>query len=88
MSKRRAEVHARSNGDCEAGLPGCTRAAQEIHHIRLRSRGGSNDLRNLMDVCHSCHVRITLNKPGTNRFRTYRWQKEGLRESDAPEWKG
>ena len=55
--------------------------------MKLRSRGGSNELVNLLHVCNPCHVAITDNRPGTDRFRTFSWQKEGERESDSPTWK-
>lgn len=46
--KTRKAVHARSGGVCE----GChLRPAVQIHHRRYVSRGGSNDLINLLDLC-------------------------------------
>jgi hypothetical protein len=33
----------------------CTGRAQHRHHRKLRSRGGSNDPANLLDVCLRCH---------------------------------
>lgn len=35
-------------------------AATEVHHIQPLSAGGTNDERNLMPLCKSCHSRITL----------------------------
>ena len=35
-------------------------AAEEIHHILPLSRGGDNDVSNLMSLCKSCHSRITV----------------------------
>lgn len=41
---------------CEARVDGvCQGRAQHMHHIVLRSRGGSNDLSNLLAVCSACH---------------------------------
>lgn len=33
--------------------------AQEVHHIRPLSQGGTHDEANLMALCKSCHSRIT-----------------------------
>lgn len=33
--------------------------AQEVHHILPLSKGGCNDVNNLMSLCKSCHSRIT-----------------------------
>lgn len=35
-------------------------AATEVHHIKPLSTGGTNDEKNLMALCKSCHSRITL----------------------------
>ena len=79
--KMRKIIYARSEGVCEAGVHGvCGFMATEIHHIKSRARGGSNDARNLLHICFKCHRAITDNRPGTERFRTFRRQKEGLRE--------
>lgn len=79
----------RSRGWCEAGLVryGCTVNATDPHHVKSAARRGSSRLENLLHVCRPCHDAITDNKPGTDKFRTYRWQAEGQRESDAPEWR-
>lgn len=42
---------------CEA--PGCDAIAQDVHHIKPLSEGGTNEAGNLMSLCHSCHSRIT-----------------------------
>lgn len=34
--------------------------AQEVHHIKPLSQGGTNDVDNLMSLCTSCHSRITV----------------------------
>lgn len=86
--KIRKAVRERSEGLCEICLPGCARFSTEIHHVKSAGRGGKSTLRNLLDVCFSCHRLVSLNKPGTEKFRTYAWQKEGETEADAPEWKG
>lgn len=30
----------------------------EVHHIIPKSKGGSNDRKNLMAICHECHKKI------------------------------
>lgn len=79
----RKALEARSNGRCEAGLPRCTGKATDPHHVKSRARGGSNDLINLLHVCRSCHDAIEQHRPGTAKFRTHSWQKEGDREAKA-----
>ena len=75
-------VKLRAEGLCQARLKGCGYFGDHVHHIKSRARQGSNDPVNLLYVCIPCHVKITDNKPGTDHLRTFRWQKEGERESD------
>ena len=80
------ELTARSRGRCEIALPRiCAGTATDPHHKKLRSRGGSNDLVNLIDSCRACHRAIHDHRPGTERFRTWSWQDEGLSEADEPD---
>ena len=44
-----------SGGRCEADTEVCTGRAVHIHHVLMRSRGGSDNVSNLLDVCVSCH---------------------------------
>ncbi|MFL5434503.1 MAG: HNH endonuclease, partial [Myxococcales bacterium] len=37
-------------------VPGCSRAADHAHHIKFRSRGGSDDLSNLTSLCAVHHL--------------------------------
>ncbi|MFL5399529.1 MAG: HNH endonuclease [Myxococcales bacterium] len=37
-------------------VPGCSRAADHAHHIRFRSRGGSDDLSNMTSLCAVHHL--------------------------------
>ncbi len=30
----------------------------EVHHIKPKSEGGSDDFENLMSLCHSCHMKM------------------------------
>lgn len=34
---------------------------EHVHHRKLRSQGGTNDLVNLLDVCTACHGTIHAN---------------------------
>lgn len=47
---------------CEAGLPGCTRLAVEVHHMKpLKTQDGWDDRlewSNLQGVCISCHNKL------------------------------
>lgn len=70
-------LRIRSQGKCEARLFGCTWIPTEVHHRKSRARGGSNDPKNLDYICHKCHHKITTHEPGTERFRTPSWGKEG-----------
>ena len=38
--------------------------AQEVHHIRPLSQGGTHDFDNLMSLCTSCHSEITAREGG------------------------
>jgi 5-methylcytosine-specific restriction endonuclease McrA len=50
----RREVLARDKHRCQA--PGCGRTRfLEVHHIKPRSQGGSNQAENLVTLCASCH---------------------------------
>ena len=46
---------ARHGGYC--GVPGCTRPAEHDHHVRYRSRGGSDDESNRVALCAAHHLR-------------------------------
>lgn len=53
-----------------AAHPLCTRSserlppAQEVHHIKPLSQGGTNAEDNLMSLCTSCHSKITAREGG------------------------
>ncbi len=88
-AKVRAEVVARSHGLCEIRLVqyGCVTFGSDMSHRKSRARGGSNEAGNLDHACRPCHRAVEEHRPGTERWRTFSWQKEGERESDAPDWK-
>jgi hypothetical protein len=53
----RAEVLTRNGGCC--AVPGCSRAAVHAHHVRFRSRGGTDDAWNQVGLCawhHLCGI--------------------------------
>ena len=43
---------------------GKTTPAEEVHHIKPLSKGGTNDFDNLMALCTSCHSEITAKEGG------------------------
>lgn len=47
-------VRRRSRGWCE--MPGCTRAAHEYHHRKMRSAGGLGFAENCLHLCFECHA--------------------------------
>ena len=34
----------------------CTKPANQVHHIKYRSRGGKDEIKNLMGLCFECHT--------------------------------
>lgn len=63
---------------CTAKLAGCTGRGTERHHIKLRSRGGSDRPANLMAVCLSCHRHIHANPYESHKlgFMRHSWEEE------------
>lgn len=56
------EVHARSEGICEAMIAHtCGWHAQHLHHRKLRSQGGEHTVVNLLAVCARCHEYLHRN---------------------------
>ena len=76
----------RCGGRCEA--PGCMRlwlVTMPPHHIKYKSRGGSDKLENLAALCGRCHWMVH-NRPWytwTAKFRTHAYQQEGETEADS-----
>jgi hypothetical protein len=51
---QRREVFSRDGHRCRA--PGCRNTRfLEVHHIKPRSKGGTNELENLITLCSACH---------------------------------
>jgi hypothetical protein len=67
-------VLARDRGLCQ--VPGCSRAALHVHHVRFRSHGGGDEPENLVSLCaahhlHGVHVgwvRVRGEAPGRLRW--------------------
>jgi len=51
---RRAKVRDRDRGFCQ--VPGCSRVATQVHHIRHRSQGGGDEPENLVSLCAPHHL--------------------------------
>lgn len=83
LRKARNIAFERSGGYCEAVLRGCLGLASDVHHVKPRARGGSDNPKNLMTLCRPCHEKITKNSPGTSKFRTHSWQEEGKTENES-----
>lgn len=47
-------VDERDHGVCRV----CSKPAAHHHHIKMRSRGGTHTLDNIVSVCVDCHERI------------------------------
>lgn len=63
--KRIRDRYIKSHPLCEeCKKQGKVTAAQEVHHILPLSRGGTNDIENLMSLCTSCHSLITAKEGG------------------------
>lgn len=78
--RSRAWTFERSGGRCEARQHGCTGRAEQAHHIRRRSQGGSDDPSNLLAVCGRCHTWIHSNPAearelGFLRFGIDNWEQ-------------
>jgi hypothetical protein len=57
---------------CEAEVQGCTGRATQRHHKLTRSRGGSDDVDNTVDVCGACHGWIHANPRAAEALDLYR----------------
>lgn len=63
-SKRRPRWSALTREDVllrclfQCTWPGCNRLAADLHHVALRSHGGSDESNNLIGLCKPCHRRV------------------------------
>ncbi len=74
--RMRKVVIARSGGECEAHLDGCTGMGQHVHHRMLQSQGGPHTMENLRYVCWRCHITIHANPEESYRsgLLLHSWQ--------------
>ena len=56
------QVWARDHGIC--AVPWCARRAEDAHHIRKRSQGGTDVMENLVALDRRCHDATDLPKGG------------------------
>ena len=54
--------HALSRDGYTCQICGAKHTRLEVHHIKYRSQGGTNDLYNLITLCESCHKKIHAGK--------------------------
>lgn len=76
------EVWTRDSGICRRCFS-TTCQPVEPHHVKFRSRGGSNEPKNLILLGARCHRAVHDHRPDTDQFRSFRWQEEGQTEADA-----
>jgi hypothetical protein len=55
---KRSRVMARDNKRCTEQRPGCTKQADEVHHLSYKNVG-NEPMEDLTAVCHHCHELIT-----------------------------
>jgi hypothetical protein len=56
FKRARPCARERAEGRCEVIVsPTCSGQGTHVHHRKIRSQGGTNDLSNLLVVCHPCH---------------------------------
>ena len=71
--KTKEELWDRCGGRCEF----CGKRAVDAHHIKYRSHGGNNLLKNLIALCRSCHEDIKIlqkiAKDPTRYQDKYKW---------------
>lgn len=77
---QRMKLYERSQKECEAALPGCFRFANNAHHRKNASQGGSDELSNLLCLCGSgtvgCHGWITGNPGEAKRMGLSVWPSD------------
>ena len=84
------QLYERAYNMCEATIESewyfhrCNTIANlEPHHVKYRSRGGSDKLINLALLCHKCHDCVHgITGDWTKKYRTFSFQNEGETEYD------
>ena len=70
LDTAKAIVRRRSGGRCEAPQHsiGCRGRAEHVHHVKLRSAGGTHDPANLLDLSGACHSWWHLHRDEARRL--------------------
>jgi len=62
----RAQVLAAANYQCRpCAAEGFITYATQVHHIKAKADGGTDDVNNLEPVCDACHRRLTAKMAAT-----------------------
>lgn len=80
-SKTKSEFKGNSLPYCQAC--GVTGTGIERHHIKKRSQGGDNSLKNRIDLCKQCHIKADSKVNGyePKNLYWYKWKdKKRIRE--------
>lgn len=85
-TSQRTRLLLRADHLCEVGLRGCFRRANNAHHRKNRSQGGTDDLSNLLLLCGSgttgCHGWITEHPGEAKRMGWSTWRSDN--PADVP----
>lgn len=69
--KTRARILKRDRGLCVACLMGGRPTpATEVHHVKAKADGGTDDPENLVSICRDCHDKATAQAKG------HRWKAQ------------
>ena len=47
----------------------CGQEAHDIHHIKYRSQGGTDDIKNLVALCRTCHEKAHKDNEFNERLK-------------------
>jgi len=53
----------------------CRKRAVDIHHIKFKSKGGTNDISNLIALCRDCHIKAHKNKKFNKKLQEIKNKK-------------
>jgi len=51
----------------------CSRKATEIHHIQFKSRGGKDNIKNMMAICRKCHDAVHNGEETEEEMYLHHW---------------
>lgn len=78
--RQRARLNERADRLCEVRLPGCFHHANNAHHRKNASQGGTDELSNLLLACGSgttgCHGWITEHPGDAKRMGLSVWRSD------------